>query len=928
MIELFPASSIDNSILTSVWIGLLVTWVLHETLGWEFTGLVVPGYLASVFIIQPTTAVVIALEAMVTYLIVHVLSEWVPKLGMWFPLFGRDRFFLVLLVSVLVRLVLEGGGFSLLAQAFGVGVSADLHSMGLVVVPLAANALNRAGLGRGVPRLLVPLVITWIVIEGFLLRYTNLSLSSFELTYEDLAVDFVSSPRGYILLLFGAWVGSRVNVRWGWDFGGIIVPGLLALCWLNPVRLVATIGEVLVVIGLVRLVMRIEWVRAANVTGARPVMLAFTLAYIVKYGLAWALGSAWPGLRATDLFGFGYLLPSLIAVRALRIGDWVRPVVAAVSSSGIGFVLASGLGYALHLGFPPEAEERERPPGPRKLSMVDALRAATVDDGVVPDAGLHLDRADAERLVWGGDGFGSLWGRPGRRPLSVVGRRGREGMGLATLAVAELLDARAVLLCARPGPACDDAIEALRLRGPVLSVVPGEETLLAADGDALERLGLSPLGEAGVDFRFVGAAAHPQLSVALRDRAILADAVIGRDPGPLVPPSEWDDQALLDTNPHDLSALRTLDEGVLQPLLAWRANRPHAEPSLRVAVGVARALGLDVQMDEDGRRIALLSPDLRLVMDRQGDGMIVHVPFSLYEPHAGELGLLVMATQQAAVYVEDTPPDLRSERYDRERLGHVAVLRSLADLGEGADILAVRGIRDTFDPGSEAVLAFGRPWTQAAEAPRRSMAVRRWLDRLDVGVGHYDGRTRRLSFLDPLNPVRVAGAAATGDHAHATMWVRTELRERMRPVRGDHPLAGVVTDFGRYSRRPLGALESSLVDEVDPAWAGFVAAVDEVVQGRGGVAVSGAARAAHGARVTTWCEPWLGCRWLIAERCDGGSCSGVIAPLAGRYEASERMPQPVTALEAMLGGTRAVGFVGAPEDLRSGPGQRSVGAAP
>jgi hypothetical protein len=41
-------------------------------------------------------------------------------------------------------------------------------------------------------------------------------------------------------------MASVANLRWGWDVGGIIVPGLLALCWLEPSRLLATVGEVCV----------------------------------------------------------------------------------------------------------------------------------------------------------------------------------------------------------------------------------------------------------------------------------------------------------------------------------------------------------------------------------------------------------------------------------------------------------------------------------------------------------------------------------------------------------------------------------------------------------------------------------------------------------------------------------------------------------
>ena len=188
MLNLFPASSLDNSILTSVLVGLLMVWLLHELLGWGFTALVVPGYLASILVIEPQAALVICAEVVVTYGILVVASESLPRWWPWSPLFGRDRFLLVLLASVAVRLVAEGALFPLLYERFGVEAAGDLHSMGLVVVPLAAHALWRTGLVQGLPRIGLPVVLTWAILEWVLLGHTNLSLGSFELTYEDLAL--------------------------------------------------------------------------------------------------------------------------------------------------------------------------------------------------------------------------------------------------------------------------------------------------------------------------------------------------------------------------------------------------------------------------------------------------------------------------------------------------------------------------------------------------------------------------------------------------------------------------------------------------------------------------------------------------------------------------------------------------------------------
>lgn len=352
MVELFPTAVLDTSILTAVLVGLLLVWLLQEWLGWGFTGLVVPGYLASVVAIQPLTGAVMVVEGIATWLVIVALSDALPRWWPWSPLFGRDRFFLALLGSVGVRLAMEGAVFPWLGERFELRIANELHSMGLVVVPLLAYAIWRNGPVRAVPRLGVPLLLTWAFLEHVLLAGTNLSLASFELTYEDLAVDFVSSPRAYILLLCGAWLGSVTNLRYGWDFGGIIVPGLLALCWLQPERLAATVGESLVIAVALQLVLRLPALREMNLAGGRTLILAMLLGYALKFGLGHLLGAGWPGLRLRQLFGFGYLLPALMALRIVRSGDPFRTIVPALATSLAGFGGGTALAFLLALALP------------------------------------------------------------------------------------------------------------------------------------------------------------------------------------------------------------------------------------------------------------------------------------------------------------------------------------------------------------------------------------------------------------------------------------------------------------------------------------------------------------------------------------------------------------------------------------------------
>jgi hypothetical protein len=93
--ELLPPGGLDQSIVLAVLLGVWVTLLFTETLGWVFVGLVVPGYLASVLVVQPTTALVIVAEALLTYWLARGLAYGLAPTRVWTPFFGRDRFFLI-----------------------------------------------------------------------------------------------------------------------------------------------------------------------------------------------------------------------------------------------------------------------------------------------------------------------------------------------------------------------------------------------------------------------------------------------------------------------------------------------------------------------------------------------------------------------------------------------------------------------------------------------------------------------------------------------------------------------------------------------------------------------------------------------------------------------------------------------------------------
>src|SRR5262249_41235472 len=147
-----------------------------------------------------------------------------------------------------------------------------------------------------------------------LFSVTNLSLGDMALSIEHVALDLASSPKAYMLVVAGALVASRATLSWGWETGGVILPGLVCLGWFYPIKVAATVGEALVASLLAQLVVLLPRARDWNLEGPRRFMLVLAIDYALKFVISSALGSSIT-FRTTDLYGLGYLLPSLLATK-------------------------------------------------------------------------------------------------------------------------------------------------------------------------------------------------------------------------------------------------------------------------------------------------------------------------------------------------------------------------------------------------------------------------------------------------------------------------------------------------------------------------------------------------------------------------------------------------------------------------------------
>ena len=390
VLAIFPSRGLDNSILVPIYIGLLFHAFFIETIGWSGAGLVVTGYLASVFAIAPQAGLVITAEIVVTYAVVNFISETLSRLGWWHSFFGRERYLIFFVVSLLVRLVFEVWLLQSLAgvavQFFGIPLEAasHLYGIGLVIVPLTAHALWKPGFVRGVVQIALPTAMTYAVLVFVLEPFTNFSIANFELTFQDLALDFASSPKIYITLILGMMIAARFNLKLGWDFNGIMIPSLLAVAWYMPWKVLATLVEATLVVIVAYGISLLPIFRRSNLEGMRRLLLIFTVSLGVKYVLGYYYQETDPGFKVSDLFGFGYLLPSLIALNIWDNRSWSLIVGPTLITSFLAFAAGNLVGLVLYKADQVFIEENVKPAGAHSGGVripeasIESLRLAAI----------------------------------------------------------------------------------------------------------------------------------------------------------------------------------------------------------------------------------------------------------------------------------------------------------------------------------------------------------------------------------------------------------------------------------------------------------------------------------------------------------------------------------------------------------------------
>jgi len=390
VIPLFPEGSLASSVITTVWVGMFVIAFFNLRFGWVLSGLVVPGYLVPLVIAKPWAAAVILVESVVTYLVVWLFSERLSGGTTWSGVFGRDRFLALVLVSILVRLTFDAGLLPRVGAwlddrfALDFDYRHNLHSFGLIVISLMANQFWKPGLLKGLLTALTTIGLTWLIVRYGLMELTNFRISGITYLYEGVASSILASPKAYVILVVTAFLASRMNLLYSWEFNGILIPALIALQWYQPLKVLSSFVEAFVIYGAGAALLRLPMFADVTMEGARKLLLFFNISFAYRLVVGWAL--LWSGLdvKVTDYFGFGYLLSTLMAIKMFDKNIMARFTRATLQVSLTGVAAGSVIGFALtFVTLPSGWTATDTPagisaPAGRSGSLLEAIRTQVV----------------------------------------------------------------------------------------------------------------------------------------------------------------------------------------------------------------------------------------------------------------------------------------------------------------------------------------------------------------------------------------------------------------------------------------------------------------------------------------------------------------------------------------------------------------------
>jgi hypothetical protein len=352
-LPIFPQGSLRESVITTVWIGVIVISLFNLRFGWTYSGLVIPGYLVPLLLSNPVSALITILEGVLAYGLVRLISEHLSHLGGWCNFFGRDRFFALFLSSVAIRVFMDGWILPQISNwlqnqwNLAFDYQSSFHSFGMIIIALIANQFWKTGLWRGLMPFTLILGTTYFLTRYVLMEFTNFNVGSVAYMYSDTAASLLASPKSYIILIVTGFLASRMNLMYGWEFNGILIPALLALQWYEPLKILSSFIEAGVVFLVSDFLLKLPGLRDITMEGARKVLLFFNVAYAYRFILGYLIPVIAPGVVVTDYYGFAYLLSSLIALKMHGKHIVVRLTRTTLQTSFVAAMIANLVGLSL-----------------------------------------------------------------------------------------------------------------------------------------------------------------------------------------------------------------------------------------------------------------------------------------------------------------------------------------------------------------------------------------------------------------------------------------------------------------------------------------------------------------------------------------------------------------------------------------------------
>ena len=138
----------------AIGIGIMVSFVFYEIIGLSPGGIVVPGYIA-LFLDQPVRILITLVVALLTYLIVIQLSNYII-------LYGRRRFLTMVFIGFLLKWLIE----EIIIKIPISGI--ELRSIGYIIPGLIANEMRRQGIFPTLYSLAIVSIIVRLILLLFL----------------------------------------------------------------------------------------------------------------------------------------------------------------------------------------------------------------------------------------------------------------------------------------------------------------------------------------------------------------------------------------------------------------------------------------------------------------------------------------------------------------------------------------------------------------------------------------------------------------------------------------------------------------------------------------------------------------------------------------------------------------------------------------